>query len=419
MGHSMTAANLLARGKSLFKTLREMGSNKATSKEGILNMRIDLVSDELLGLKEDMELRDLSKTVLKLSEDWSQMQELVGSYISTAHKQMSVTQEVLAQVQDYVKCNADSAFVEEASSAINDVGHEASHKLKEVWPRAMSLLKKHVNTFDFAQVVDRTVKLGADRVLLSDKPAKHWYTPEGVQDLYEDVASTLDEMPLDMSRQVLAMFGQVSFLHERLHQDSGSGPEMHETQRLGEHFDSIVSMFQSQLSKLQDKKETLSLMSSILDSKLALASPAPGMCKELAFEQFKDGATSEMIALDSNVDGEKTKYVVTQSLAGLLSFEGEYRISLAEKLEDQTIPADFPISLLHNTYVCTSDSGKWSLAKAAELSSDSVAFCSGSMCQEGDYRVGGPELLEKGFNMTSSVLMQTWSGLSGSGAVEI
>eukprot|EP00466_Bigelowiella_natans_P010435 jgi/Bigna1/130872/aug1.12_g5580 len=400
--------DLKKRGQRLYRDVQGLSKRGEMSVSSALNWKLDLLTNEVLVNRAKMERQSLQGSLLGLSQLWNHMHAQVSSYVSVYKQQLMVMNKVIGSVGDYLNCHGHVEFLDESTSLVSDATELSENMLRKAYEASMEALESHQDVMLVSDVPTRMIHAAADSVKLRDgKTGQFWLSHEGLDEVKNELGAAIDDLPFSLSRQALSMIGHTRFLHSRM----GRKASQEDTGRLEAAMRSLSSLFKRSFDPLRSHSHTLGLIQSVIDTKIASASPAPAVCKELAFEQYRDVTTASLVKFASREYKGLDVDILTPPLAKLLSYPSSFRISLSQDFANQSVPDDFPVSMLHSTYVCYREggAGPWQLKRAMELPRQhAVSFCSGDACTQGDLEISQLRSL---MDMKTTKVMKLWGSL--------
>merc|ERR1711871_14073 len=297
-------------------------------KLGILNWKLDRVSEQLQKAAAEKRQRAFVKSIRDLSKQWSSVGMSTVEYLSASQKLVGAEKSIVSSVDEYTSCSkAGASFIGTSSAAANKAAVETQKLGRELFDNVLTTMSKQAQHLSFMDVPHNTVRFAASSVRLpGDKPARHWISREGFADARDALKDKVDTMPLALAKQVATFVQQATFLHSQISRDGGVRPSKAEDAL----FADTVTMLSGQLSEVADALRTgdatLQLLQGVIDQQAVANSPAPSRCKDLAFEQYNDAETSDLIQLG---ELESSRLVLSRPMSRLLSADA-FRVSISK-----------------------------------------------------------------------------------------
>mmetsp|Transcript_1578 Transcript_1578/g.2237 ORF Transcript_1578/g.2237 Transcript_1578/m.2237 type:complete len:757 (-) Transcript_1578:348-2618(-) len=436
------------RGIQLIKTARELVMSGLVSQKGALNLKLDMIENDVLLNRASREASDFHSTMRRLTHHWSGITNHVTSYLDVARSLVSSSQGILDEIASYLDCQSGGSFIADASYRFNTHIDENRKTIRAILPSVSTLLHDHIQILEFENIIVRSIDMATRMVVLpSTHPAAFWSSPQGISHARQLIEDKVEIVTLALARQSLSMIAQARFLEVRSAQDGGRAiPEAVKLQ-LRRNYQDMFAALSSQLSSLMTPEDSARLVMRMIDKQLPLASRAPAPCKELAFEKHGDALASTLTTLarrkqpsSTNSEDVKDVYILAQPSASMFFTLSRDLLNNDTVGHGANVTANVPtairfpiykspkgmLDLLGNDkmvelgasmYVCTSRSdGRWEVIRAVDLEeAQAVVLCVGgeiSGCESGDIHIpSGSRALESADlsgKKNNSTMMSFW-----------
>eukprot|EP00466_Bigelowiella_natans_P006874 jgi/Bigna1/69920/fgenesh1_pg.10_\ len=369
----------LTRGERLIRAYKDTTNGPddiSLSKVGVLNRKLDKLSEQLSSFEAQQKDRDTKKALEDLSMGWIRHRDRLNKYLDLARNELSIYQKSFASIKDYVSCNdqrqqqGGNALIKRMTSEANRATAESQDLLRSLWTKTLEMLESQSNMLAFESLPEQLVLVAADSIghsvpndkgksseenhsPLVMKTAADWLTGSKISSIEEQFAKSFDKLPLDLLQQMIATYSDARFMHFRMTRDNGEpvGKQMiqiecssdcydqQDVDRYLAAFKGLLDHYFQHVSKLKSPEHAAGLLQRIIDQLLVKSFPAPNMCKELAFEKYNEDSTSQLVALATLAPG---KYLISRPISPLVTLGANYSVKAFKGLLSQPLPADFP-----------------------------------------------------------------------------
>ncbi|GAB5372527.1 hypothetical protein AAMO2058_001673300 [Amorphochlora amoebiformis] len=408
------------RTKNIVNTVLELPTSTMHSSTGVIAWKIDQISNDVNFFRQEIEIHDLQETIGSLALQWGTVHAHVVEYLADAKRLTAMTQSILSEIQSYTTCGRDSSFIRRATYDFNQIHERAAKTLKNAWPEVVRAAVAHMQTYAIENVPRRSIHASfASLRIPATQFASEYLTVSGVQKARALLEKQLDGLPFDMTHQAVALLTQVSFLRSSMI-TTDFNPTQHEIEQATAAYRTLSAITQTQIGALANNRHVLALFSQVLDAQLVTVAPAPGSCRQIAFDRFNDPQAASFVTLSSfntaNLSPNVTSaFVVSPPLSRLLSvfdIDQEIEISKAFSFENHAAAS----LLLRSVHVCAREQSlsppgtRWTLQRAIDMPQGAgVKFCTGKACigaAKGAIHVATRDEAEKAVDLTGTALLK-------------